>query len=364
MGIGDVTNSIHSSGVMLEKKERQFIRFVQTSDFPQSYIFLASTKGVYFNSKRDNHWHRLPYESIPVDSVTSLRVLGPPSHGNCAGKAMDCYSVLVGSSKGAFLFKDGGWSPVYKGMETNNIRYLAKDTRETVYAATDRGLFFLPLREALPSLMNSPHRRVTTSTAGDWTDVDKPFRDEPTISEVHRIAIDYAEVNPEKIKSWRYLSKKRAWFPELDVSFDGQRDWSSSDSIWGSYSIGGQHYVGPDDKTRGEDFGWDVSLSWDLGDLIWSSDQTAIDSRSKLMVELREDILDQITRLYFERRRIQVELAANEVFDHQLKIDKKMRIEELTALIDAFTGGEFSRRIAAAVNDNLIAADKKEKEEM
>jgi hypothetical protein len=29
---------------------------------------------------------------------------------------------------------------------------------------------------------------------------------------------------------------------------------------------------------------WNVSLSWDLGELIWNGDQTSIDVRSKLMV--------------------------------------------------------------------------------
>ena len=102
----------------------------------------------------------------------------------------------------------------------------------------------------------------------------------------------------------------------------------------------------PDELQKGRDFiDWDVSLSWDLADFVWSTDQTTIDSRSKLMVELREDILDQVTRLYFERRRIQMELITNEFLNPPLMIDKEMRIAELTALIDAFTGGEFSKRI-------------------
>ena len=65
-----------------------------------------------------------------------------------------------------------------------------------------------------------------------------------------------------------------------------------------------------------------------------------------MMVELREDILDQVTRLYFERRRIQVELVTLASIDIQMKMDKEMRLAELTALIDAFTGGEFSKRLS------------------
>ena len=131
----------------------------------------------------------------------------------------------------------------------------------------------------------------------------------------------------------------------MDIGADSGKSWGTSDNVWGSYTGGGQHYIGPDDKTWGEDFGWDVSLSWDLGDLIWNTDQTTIDSRSKLMVELRESILDQVTRLYFERRRIQLALMAGTIEDPQIMLDQQMRLEELTALIDAYTGGEFSKRL-------------------
>ena len=40
----------------------------------------------------------------------------------------------------------------------------------------------------------------------------------------------------------------------------------------------------------------------------------------------------------------------------QLRMEKEMRIAELTALIDAFTGGEFSRRMT-----ELSAAQQQEK---
>jgi hypothetical protein len=92
-----------------------------------------------------------------------------------------------------------------------------------------------------------------------------------------------------------------------------------------------------------EDTGWDINCSWDLGDLVWNNDQTSIDTRSKLMVELRNDIIDEITRLYFERRRIQVELLQNPPKDSVKCMEKELRIQELTANIDGMTGGYFSR---------------------
>jgi len=55
----------------------------------------------------------------------------------------------------------------------------------------------------------------------------------------------------------------------------------------------------------------DVGASWHLSDFIWSSNQTSIDSREKLMVELRNDLAAEANRIYFERRRLQMESMFN-----------------------------------------------------
>ncbi len=86
---------------------------------------------------------------------------------------------------------------------------------------------------------------------------------------------------------------------------------------------------------------WGVSLSWDLGDLIYNSDQTSIDTRSKLLVELRNDLLAEITRLYFERRKLQLELMA--LGDAPSRADKELKLQETTALMDRLTGGHYSK---------------------
>ena len=77
----------------------------------------------------------------------------------------------------------------------------------------------------------------------------------------------------------------------------------------------------------------------------WNEDQTQIDVRSKLMVQLRDDVLDEVTHLYFERRKLQIELMQNPPKDVNQLIEKELRLQELTADIDAMTGGYLSREI-------------------
>ncbi|HCD38300.1 MAG TPA: hypothetical protein DEQ77_06215, partial [Candidatus Omnitrophica bacterium] len=121
---------------------------------------------------------------------------------------------------------------------------------------------------------------------------------------------------PEKIANWRKQARLKAFFPQIDLSYDKTVFTSTS------YPQG-RGFVGPLD--------WGVSLSWDVGDLIFSTEQTSIDVRSRLMVQLRDDILNEVTRLYFERKRLQLELSRSEGLNEKSKLEKELRLEELTA---------------------------------
>ena len=64
------------------------------------------------------------------------------------------------------------------------------------------------------------------------------------------------------------------------------------------------------------------------------------------MVQLRDDVLDEVTRLYFERRKLQIELMTSPPKEINAKLEKILRLQELTAGVDALTGGYLSKRLA------------------
>ncbi len=170
------------------------------------------------------------------------------------------------------------------------------------------------------------------------------FSWEPSVLELQRKAMQYANVSPDKIYDWRRRLRKRAILPKfkIDVDWDGSR--SVSDSV--SVSAYGAENVGPDDKTVYKSSGVGFSLEWDFKDLIWSDEEISIDTRSKLTVELRDDILDQINQLYFERRRLVTKFILNPPKDRGELLALFNRVEHLRADLDGLTGGYLTEALA------------------
>ena len=201
-------------------------------------------------------------------------------------------------------------------------------TPRQLWAATDHGLYRATLG---PELFDEEASPSAQELLGNFTH-------EPTIRDVRDAAIRYAEVHPGKIAAWRTQARLRSLVPKFsfagDTNLTDFRHWDSG--------------TNPDSLLKGErDIDWNASITWEPADLIWSDDQTSIDVRSKLMVELRDDIVDDVTRTYFERRRLQAALLTNPPKDEKTLLEKELRLQELTAMIDGLTGGYFSRQLTA-----------------
>lgn len=163
------------------------------------------------------------------------------------------------------------------------------------------------------------------------------FKSEPSINEVQEAAVRYAEVYPEKIRDWRRAANISALLPRISLGID--RNKADTYEI---YTSSTQQYIveGP---SRDSD-GWDITLIWSLGDLIWNDDQAEIDARSTHMVQLRRSILSRVNEAYFERQRLQLELL--KVTPGSIdKIRREIRISELNAELDGLTGGFFTRSL-------------------
>ena len=301
-----------------EEKESSYIRHIYVDPEDANFIYLASSLGVYRSQDKGKSWHLLSdygllRKATEFVFVSSQRTL---------------YAL---NSSGIFEFKDGRWYELSLDLPAQELFFLTEDKENRLYVAGRNGLFKKEIKDSQKE--NS---------------LELYIQGEPTIQEVQEVAIKYAEVEPEKIKCWRKQARLKALLPKLSIGLDRDRNKTTSSSIWGTYgsnSSPGKYFVGPDDITKYNNKNWSVELSWELGDLIYSDDQTSIDVRSRLMVQLRDDILDEVTKTYFERLRIKIELDNLSLTERKKRFEKELRLQELTATLDALTGGYFSKQL-------------------
>ncbi len=291
-------------------------------------LWLGTTKGVFESRDSGKSWSLLPTSGLREVAIEHLVY------------ARKSRKLIAGTAKGIYVFDSGkgSWTELFQGLAQHAIFGMAvlEGEKDSLVANTPEGVMRYPLTfEEIPTpstWLVSPERTKLFSEL---------IRMEPTSREVHQAVIRYGNLSQWKIKRWQAESRLSALAPTLSLGRDfSQRnniDVDRADVITRDTFIDG-----PDDTTES----WDMNVSWDFGDFLWSSNQTSIDSREKLMVELRNDLLSEATRIYHERRRLEMEFVFSPPAAEREHFERLIRLDELTSLLDAMTDGFFSQRLA------------------
>jgi hypothetical protein len=269
-----------------------------------SRLWLCTSRGIYVSNDRGATWQKQFVNG--AGNMEAYCLVQFPLDGN--------HFYFCGSS-GVFKveIESGVSQPLYRGLPTSNIPWMDVSVSGVLYLATDQGLYRQGEDAPAPSLNRKGLAEI--------------LLDEPSIQEVQEAAMRYNSVHPDKTADWRRRLKYRALFPKLDVDYDK--------TIGSSFTSSGYYYArGPYD--------WGVSLTWDMGNLIWNSYEDDIDNRTKLTTQLRLDILDEVNRLYFERLRLKHEIA-RAIPGIENTTLQELRLHEITATLNGYTGGLYSR---------------------
>jgi photosystem II stability/assembly factor-like uncharacterized protein len=287
------------------------IRYLGIDPNNSELLYIATRNGVLRSKDKGKTWEAMTDSGLLNRDIRFLLI----------SSKSDIYAV---TKSGVFEYKNERWHELSLGLIAEDIRFLAQDSSSNLYAACDSGLF--------RSTSINPANFEQNSIESFYVE------GEPKINEVQEAAIKYAEVEPEKIKQWRKQAAKKALLPQFSCGID-----RNTTDLW--HWEGGSTTKEDDDVLRrGHDsIDWNVSLTWDLSELIWNNDQTSIDVRSRLLVQLRDDILDEVTKLYFERIRVKMEIDGLSIEDRKKRAEKELKLNELTAYLDGLTGGYFSK---------------------
>ena len=289
---------------------------------PASKLFLATRNGVFQSADHGHRWDPLSKSGLQSTEVLQL-----------------AYSLKEGrlyaaTPRGAYAYdaRTERWTGLFEGLARDRVRSIAVLNEEKLLAITEEGFVQYPLEIFVPEA--GPALTIYQPSGKTLALFKELLSLEPSAREVHKRVIKYANVSNGKIKRWQAESRLAGFLPTF--SFGKKLDRSASIS---TYS--GKYITGPEDVSKG----WDAGVNWDLGDMIYSSDQTSIDSREKLMVELRNDLLSEATRIYYERRRLQIGLVFTPPASEQEHLEDLLRVDELTTLLDGMTDGFFSKQL-------------------
>ncbi|MDO8281093.1 MAG: YCF48-related protein [Thermodesulfovibrionia bacterium] len=381
---------------ILSLPSKNGVSIISINNIDPNIIYAASGNDLYRSEDSGMNWaliYRTGYytekssdelELSDQDDTTDIDILYSMLIKSVALSTHEINVIYIGTFEGLLKSDDRGetWSNVSDfGQLSRNINHIIvnPDDTDILYSATDRGVFKYSRQSdrweelykgikatainRLATVSSSMKDSVTLWAATDkgvYKTVRKPahsfhkdnnliaenylsyFDNEPSIEDIQKAAIEYAEVNPDKIRKWSDAAARKAWLPDLKIDYGIGKNWQSSTYF---YSTSSEKYK-DDDVTDGKDDGWSISMTWELGDLIWNSDQTSIDTRSRLMTQLRDDVLNDVTRLYYERRRLQIEILLYPPELIEEKIEKDLRLEELTADINAMTGYSLSNKLS------------------
>ena len=163
------------------------------------------------------------------------------------------------------------------------------------------------------------------------------LKEEPTIQQAQQAALRFFRIDPETIGSMRGRAGWKSVLPSIEVAARK----SDLDIDIDKFDI----TAAPIDELAGRDNGvtgvleFGVKGSWDLSRLVFNPEVLDVSS----LVVLQESILKEITRIYYTRRRLQVDIILNPPTDPATRLSKELRVEELTSTLDAMTGNLFTK---------------------
>lgn len=160
---------------------------------------------------------------------------------------------------------------------------------------------------------------------------------EPSIQQTQAAALQFFKIDPDTVSSMRSRANWKSLLPRVNVEYRQSTDTFSIDRA----NTQLQNEPFQFDDASGDLMELRAGGSWDLPRLVFNSEVLDVSS----LAVLQEGVLKEVTRLYYTRRRLQVDLILNPPRDPASELSKTLRIEELTATLDAMTGNLFARNI-------------------
>jgi hypothetical protein len=160
---------------------------------------------------------------------------------------------------------------------------------------------------------------------------------------VQRAALDHLRLAGDPAAKMRRGVRVRGLLPI--VTFEGRRGRDElARHAWDqSYISSGYRNLYDRDDARNREDELALRLTWDLGDAAFHPEEIDVSTEARRLIELRDDVLDELNQLYFDRQRALAAAASSESGSPDAARER-LRADELGAGLDAWTDGWFGVR--------------------
>lgn len=187
----------------------------------------------------------------------------------------------------------------------------------------------------------APSPRVVKSVKVQREEIERVFsrfRHEPLVEDVQKAAVRFAMASASRVRSLRRRVRLAALLPEVKVGMEKTTKADASIKI----EVGESNRLSQDEDAA---LSLGVQLRWSLDRLIFDPNELKVSQQANRLVEIREEVIDHATRLYFERRRLQVLRIISPPRSVRAAVLGALALQRVTAALDGVTGGWFSRRL-------------------
>ena len=167
------------------------------------------------------------------------------------------------------------------------------------------------------------------------------LKDEPSVREAQGAALRFFNIDPNSVAGMRRRAALKGLMPSLEARYRHNRsqlDAATQNNLIGEGGSDGMTEAFLFDDVTGTGHEVQVGLRWNLPALIFNAEVLDVNS----LAVLQEGVLKEVTRIYYTRRRLQIDLILNPPKDPGTELSKVLRIEELESTLDAMTGNLFS----------------------
>ncbi len=213
---------------------------------------------------------------------------------------------------------------------------------DALLVATERGVASFALAARLPDAAGAADPGAAVEPERGMRIAPPPARGSQ-IQQVQRAVLNYLELSPSRLIELESRARRAGLMPELRAAAAFDRDTSRGgdhDEVFTS-GVAKRLFDSSNQKDQGYDVG--ISLVWDFAELASPDDALAISRERRSLVTLRDQVLERVNHLYFQRLRVLAQLDALDLADAAKRAELELDAAEIAAQLDAWSGGVFSR---------------------